>query len=261
MSEPLIITHTEEAITTITLNRPEKRNALNGEMIKILTEELHNLAHHSKTRVLIIKANGEAFCAGADIDWMKKISASSYDENYDDAQYLADFLYQLYTFPQPTLALAHGAVLGGGLGIVSACDIAIAADNASFGFPEVKIGLTPSCISPYLLAAMGERIVRYYMLTGERFTAKEAVDFRLVHKEVVAGDLHEKGFSLAQTLLLNGPEALRAAKQLIHAVNKEKITEALIQKTAEHLANIRRSKEAQEGLQAFLEKRQTKWQG
>ena len=260
MSMRFITMKTDAAICTIMLNRPEKRNAINQEMIHELSHTLQSILHDNKVSVLIIKGNGETFSAGADIDWMRKIASSSDAENGADAHVLAKFLYQLYTFPKPTIALAHGVVLGGGLGMLCACDIAIAADDASFGFPEVSIGLAPSCISPYVLSAIGERQAKYYFLTGKRFDATTALHIGLVHKIIEFKDLSEGGLIVAKELLLNGPQALHAAKQLIQSIAHEKITEELIQKTAEHLARIRHSPEAQEGLQAFLEKRKKKWQ-
>src|SRR3990167_2550715 len=248
-----------DGISTITLNRPEKRNAMNQEMIQELSHALQKVLEDNLSRVLLFKGNGEVFCAGADIEWMQKVTASSYDKNYDDAQLLADFLYQLYLFPKPTIVLAQGAVLGGGLGLLCACDIAIAADNTSFGFPESRMGLTPSCISPYVLAAIGARAARYYFMTGERFNATEALRVGLIHRIIKANVLVDSGLTLVKELLLNGPKALHAVKDLIQFIAREKITEALVQKTAEHFANIRSSPEAQEGLQAFLEKRKVKW--
>lgn len=246
-------------ITTLSLNRPEKRNAMNGEVIKEMLQALQQVAADQTARVLVIRGAGENFCAGADIEWMQKIAAGSYSDNYDDAQMLADLLFQLYTFTKPTIVLAHGATLGGGLGLMAACDIAIASRDANFGFSEVKIGLTPSTISPYVIAAMGERAAHYYFLTAERFSAEEAHRLGLVHRITERSTLLSTGNAIAEKLLQNSPAALSAAKQFIRSVSKEKITAELAQKTAEHLANIRTSEEAQEGLRAFLEKRIPQW--
>jgi methylglutaconyl-CoA hydratase len=190
---------------------------------------------------------------------MQKIASSTEDENYGDAQLLADLLYQLYCFPKPTIVLAHGATLGGGLGLLAAADIALAAKNASFGLPEVKIGITPSMISPYLIAAMGKRAAYFYFLTGERFGADAAYRMGLVHQVTEDDALMSVGVTVAQTLLQNGPNALREAKHLIHRVSQENISEQLAQRTAEHLAELRAAPEAQEGLKAFLEKREPIW--
>lgn len=257
MSEFISVTQADK-IVTISLNRPDKRNAMHGPMI---LELLHALKVHATdgSRVLIITGNGDNFCAGGDIGWMQKIAAGSKDENHDDAQSLADLLYQLYTFPKPTIVLAHGATLGGGMGLLSAADIAIAAKNAKFGLPEVKIGLTPSMISPYVMAAIGERQAHYYFLTGEQFGADEAHRIGLVHQIIEPQALLSTGMTIANMLLQNGPNALIAAKHLMQFVAKQKITQELAQKTSEHLAELRATPEAQEGLRAFLDKRKPSW--
>jgi methylglutaconyl-CoA hydratase len=245
-------------ISTITLNRPEKRNAMHGPLIAEVIHALKRFAADT-SRILIINGNGDHFCAGGDIGWMQKMAAGSSGENDDDAQLLAEMLYQLYYFPKPTIVLAQGAILGGGLGLLAAADIAIAAKNAKFGLPEVKIGLTPSMISPYVIAAMGERLAHYYFLTGEQFDANEAYRIGLVHQMAEPEALESVGIALAQTLLKNSPQALRAAKELIRFVAKQNISEELAQKTSEHLAGLRATAEAQEGLKSFLEKRKPDW--
>jgi methylglutaconyl-CoA hydratase len=253
----IISVATANKVTTNTLNRPQKRNAMNGEMIQALSQHLRALADQPTSQILVFRGEGEHFCAGADIDWMQKIAMANEQENYTDAQSLADLLYQLYIYPKPTIALVHGMVLGGGMGIVAACDIALARGEAQFGFPEVKIGLVPSTISPYILAAIGERAARYYFLTGERFDANEAKKLGLIHQ--VTDDLSEASKALTETLAKNGPQALGTVKQLIRHVNAEPLTELLAQKTATHLANLRSTAEAQEGLKSFLEKRKPNW--
>ncbi len=250
---------TVNRITLLTLNRPDKRNAMNGDMIHELLTALQQSANSDESRVLMINGNGEHFCAGADIGWMQQISTGSYNENYDDAQMLADLMYQLYTFAKPTIVLVHGATLGGGLGLVAAADIAIAAKEASFGFSEVKMGITPSTISPYVLSAIGERAAHYYFLSAERFGVDEAHRLGLIHQVTENNALLSTGSSIANLLLQNSPHAMTQAKHLIREVGKEKITPELAQKTAEHLANLRSSPEAQEGLRAFLEKRLPFW--
>ena len=165
---------------------------------------LRQLGEDKSVQVLMVRGTGEHFCAGADIAWMKQIIAGSYSDNYDDAQLLADFLYQLYQFPKPTIALVHGATMGGGLGIVAACDIAIAAKNASFGFSEVKVGIAPCIISPYVISAIGERQAHYYFLTGERFDAIMAQRIGFVHRVSENETLLATGISLADTLKKNG---------------------------------------------------------
>lgn len=259
MPNEFILVSKSEGMATITLNRPDKRNAMNRQLIGELLQALHELAQDSQTGVLMINSQGDHFCAGADIGWMQAVAAASKDENYDDAQMIADLMYQLHTFPKPTLVLARGTTLGGGLGLLAACDIAIASKNAVFGFSEVKIGITPSIVSPYVVAAIGARAAHYYFLTGERFGAECAYRIGLVHQIVADNALIGSGLALARTLLENSPQAMAAAKQLIRYVATEKITEQLAQKTAEHLAELRATQAAQEGLKAFLEKRKPKW--
>jgi methylglutaconyl-CoA hydratase len=259
MSEFILISKTD-GIATITLNRPDKRNAMNGQMIKELLHALARLREDSNVRLLMLKGQGDHFCAGADIHWMQQIAAGPHGENEIDAQLLADLMYHVYTFPKPSIVLAQGVTMGGGLGLLSACDIAVGTENANFGFSEVKIGITPSIISPYVITAIGERMAHYYFLTGERFSALEAKRIGLLHQVVEAEMLLETGNNIAKMILQNGPHALMAAKQLIRYVARDSISSELAQKTAEHLANLRMTKEAQEGLQAFIEKRQPRWE-
>lgn len=258
MSFQFILTEEKNGIASVTLNRPEKRNALHQPMILELLTALKTFSQNT-SRVLLINSKGENFCAGGDIGWMQKIATSSEDENFADAQYLADLLYALYAFPKPTIVMVQGAVLGGGLGLLAAADIAIAGKNAIFGLPEVKIGITPSIISPYVIAAMGERAAHYYFLTGERFGVVEALQLGLIHQITANESLTDTVMTLAESIAQNSPQALKAVKRLIRYVAKEKITENLAQKTAEHLANLRVTPEAQEGLRAFLEKRLPNW--
>jgi methylglutaconyl-CoA hydratase len=259
MAAQYIIISVTEGVGTITLNRPLKRNALNGPFIQELLQALERLAADKQAQVVLIHATGPHFCAGADITWMQKMALASEDENYTDAQHLADLMYQLYVFPKPTIVLAHGSTLGGGLGLVSASDIALAAQDAHFGFPEVKIGLAASTISPYVISAIGERAAHYYFLTGENFGVEEAQRLGLVHRVTKKESLLSEGLLLAKRVLENSPHAMTEIKQLLRKIAQEKISRDLSQKTAEHLANLRTSVEAQEGLQAFLEKRKPTW--
>ncbi len=246
-------------VALISLNRPEKRNAMNAALIQQLTRELEILALDKKNYVVVITGQGEHFCAGADIGWMQQIAKNSYDDNVADAKQLALLLHTLNTFPKPTIALIHGATLGGGLGVIACCDIAIAAKNSSFCFSEVKIGLTPSVISPYIIAAIGERAARYYFLTAEKFGTDAALQMGLIHKIVSPDELNTIGFSCAQEVLKNSPHAVSSAKSLIAQVAQAKLSEELLDFTAKHLATMRASTDAQEGLHAFLEKRVPIW--
>lgn len=259
MSYQYLVVTREKDLAILTFNRPDKRNAMNGEMLTEISAALDEMKEDKNVSVVIINGNGKHFCAGADISWMKTVGTFSSDENQRDAEVLASLLHQIYEFPKPTIALAHGAVLGGGMGIVSVCDIALAAKNSSYGFPEVKIGIAPSTISPYVIAAIGARAAHYYFLTGVRFDAQEAHRIGLIHQLTEDTALYQTGHALAQTLLQNGPKALIAIKQLIHRVANEKITPELGKMTAQHLASLRMSPEAQEGLKAFLEKRSPIW--
>ncbi len=259
MTYEFITVSTEQQLATISLNRPDKRNAMHGPMIAELIEAMKQLAKQEDVIALAIRGNGEHFCAGADINWMKQISAGSYEQNYDDAQYIADLMYTLYNFPKPTVAIVHGAAMGGGLGVIAACDIAIASDNAAFAFSEVKIGIAPSTISPYIVAAIGERAAHYYFLTGEKFNATTAQQIGLIHQVVINDELTDAAKKITDTLCNNSPHAMKEIKQLLRGIAKEKISEALSQKTAEHLANMRVSPQAKEGLLAFNEKRAPVW--
>lgn len=249
----------ENGIGIITFNRPEKRNAINVEMLHEISRALTQLENEKGAGVLLLNGNGEHFCAGADINWMKSVGTLDSAANERDAEVLANLLYQLYEFPKPTIALAHGAVLGGGMGMIAVCDIALASKSASFGFPEVKIGIAPSTISPYVISAIGARAAHYYFLTGVRFDANEAHAIGLVHQVTEDATLFQTGHALATILLQNSPAALVATKQLIHRVAHEAITPELSRITAKHLADLRITNEAQEGLKAFLEKRAPTW--
>jgi methylglutaconyl-CoA hydratase len=190
---------------------------------------------------------------------MQMMPKKTYEENVADTEQLALLLNTLYAFPKPTIALAHGTTLGGGLGLLASCDITLAAENAHFCFSEVKMGLTPSVISPYILAAIGARMARYYFLTGEKFNAMDARRIMLIHQVIADDQLHATGVMLANNLIKNGPQALTEAKNLIATVHGVEISEEIMQYTAEHLAAMRSTAEAQEGLKAFLEKREAKW--
>lgn len=257
MTQTFISIDYQSSLAIISLNRPDKRNAMHGPMIEELLQTLQSFANETTITALVIRGNGEHFCAGADIKWMQSITAGSYEQNYDDAQYLADLMYTLYNFPKPTVAVVHGAAMGGGMGIVAACDIAIAAENAAFAFSEVKIGIAPSTISPYVVAAIGERAAHYYFLTGEKFNASTAKEIGLVHQ--VTNDVIVATKKITDMLCQNSPHAMKEIKQLLRGIANEKISAALAQKTAEHLANIRVSPQAKEGLLAFSEKRAPIW--
>lgn len=255
----ILVSEASPGIMMLSLNRPEKNNAINGDLIKQFCSELEKLKNDNACRVVLIAGNGIHFCAGADLAWMKKVSNNSYEENVEDAKQLAILLYRLYTFPKPTIALVQGATFGGGVGIVACCDIAIAETNTHFCFSEVKIGLTPSVISPYVIAAIGERAARYYFLTAEKWDAERALSLGFVHQVVPFEGLESAGMLLAHRILKNSPYALTSAKSLISEVSSQKLSSDLIDFTARHLATMRASPDGQEGLKAFLEKREPVW--
>jgi methylglutaconyl-CoA hydratase len=255
MAYKFILTKNVDGTFIITLNRPEKYNAMHGPFVHELIDAINTHASNKEIRVLIINANGKHFCAGGDIEWMQKMGECDLRENVEDARALADLLYQLYSFPTPTIALAHGLVLGGGLGLLAACDMAIATDDAEFQMPEVKIGVTPSMISPYVISCIGEKQTLFYALTGIRFDASRALAIGLIQQMTETSSLLAKGMMIADTLLQNSQSALVSAKALVRRVASEKITQALSNETATHLANLRRTSDAQKGLLAFIEKR------
>lgn len=246
-------------IATLTLNRPAVHNAFDDVLIARLTAALNDLARDDGVRAVQLAARGKSFSAGADLNWMRRMATYSDAENYQDALRLADLLRTLNELPKPTVALVHGATFGGGVGLIACCDIVLATPEASFSLSEVKLGIIPSVIGPYVVAAIGQRAARRYMLTAERFTAAEAHRIGLVHEMTPAAELHEHAARLTQSLRNNGPRALNEAKSLIRSVFRGPIDQALIDDTARRIARLRASDEGQEGLSAFLEKRKPNW--
>jgi methylglutaconyl-CoA hydratase len=246
-------------VATLTLNRPDVHNAFDDAMIAELIAVLRDLANNDKVRVLVLTSNGKNFSAGADLNWMRSMAQKDYQQNLNDAAELATLMHRLDKFPKPTLALVKGAAFGGALGLVACCDIAIAEENASFCLSEVRIGLIPAVISPYVMRAIGERESRRYFLTAERFMAPKAKKLGLLHEVVTEGELADVAQSLINTLLQNSPAAMTAAKSLIHNIYNRKISNNVIGYTEQAIAEIRVSAEGQEGLTAFLEKRKPAW--
>jgi len=246
-------------VAVVWLNRPEVRNAFNAVMIGELCAAFTALRARSDVRALVLAGHGEAFCAGADIGWMKKTAGASLARNYEEALGLAEMLHSLDTLPQPTIARVHGAVFGGGLGLVAACDIAVATQDAEFCISEVKLGLTASTISPYLVRAMGARAARRYFLTAERFAAAEAYRIGLVHELTLNAEIDGAINALLGHLVQAGPSALAATKDLIAHVANAPIDEALMAETAKRIAGARSSAEGKEGLSAFRDKRAAAW--
>ena len=249
----------DAGVSTVTLNRPDVRNAFNEEVIAEVTAVFLELGHRPEVRCVVLAASGTAFCAGADLNWMKRMASYSRDENLDDATALARMLEVIYQCPKPTIAKVQGDVYAGGLGLVAACDIAIAADTAHYCVSEVRIGLIPATISPYLIRAMGARAAHRWFLTAERFAAAQATACGLVHEAVPAGDLDARVAALARTLVQAGPEAVKACKKLLHDVAGQEMSDSLLEDTAERIADIRVTPEGREGIAAFLDKRKPNW--
>jgi len=255
-----ILTEVKAGVGTITLNRPERHNAFDDVLIAELVAAMAAMAADDAVRVLVISSTGRSFCAGADLNWMKRAAAFSPDESLRDARALAEMLRALAQMNKPTVARVQGAAYGGGVGLIAACDIALATCDAQFTLSEVKLGIIPSVISPHVINAIGERHARRYMLTAERFTAAEACRIGLVH-EIVPDEqaLDDALGKIVGTLMKNGPAALAACKELIRAVAWQPISAAVIEDTAQRIAAIRRTGEAMEGMNAFLEKRKPSW--
>jgi methylglutaconyl-CoA hydratase len=247
-------------IATLTLNRPEIHNAFDDVMIAELISALQTIEHDKDIRLMILRGNGKSFSAGADLNWMQKMIHFNYDENLQDAKKLAQLMNILYHLHKPTIAVVHGSAFGGGVGLISCCDIIIAADKANFCLSETRLGIIPAVISPYVLNAIGERAARRYYLTAERFDAHEAYRLGLAHIVCSSDELEKQVENIASQLLQNSPAALVAAKQLIAATTRGNIDNAMMDDTAHRIAVMRTSLEGQEGLRAFLEKRAPKWQ-
>jgi methylglutaconyl-CoA hydratase len=249
----------EDGVATVTLNRAEVHNAFNDALIAEMTEVLRRLGADDKVRAVVLRAEGKSFSAGADLGWMQKMANYGQDENLRDASALAELMRTLNFLPKPTVARVHGAAFGGGVGLAACCDIAIASETAAFSLSEVRLGLIPAVISPYVVAAIGERSARRYFLTAERFDAAEALRIGLVHLVVPAREIDAAVDAILARLSEGGPAAQCAAKDLIFAVAHRPVDAALIHDTAQRIANIRASSEGREGLAGFLEKRKPAW--
>lgn len=246
-------------VATITLQRPEARNAFSDAVIAELTAAFQEMAASAEVRTVVLAATGPAFCAGADLNWMRRMADYSRDENLADAGALADMLRAIYECPKPTIARIQGDVYAGGMGLVAACDMAISVETANFCLSEVKLGLIPATISPYVIRAMGARAAHRYFLTAERFDAKEAHRIGFVHDVVSADQLDAKVAELTSALTSASPNAVRSCKNLLQDVAGRDIDAPLIGRTVEGIADIRTSREGREGVQSFLQKRKPFW--
>jgi methylglutaconyl-CoA hydratase len=246
------------AVARVWLDRPEVRNAFDGLMVSELRKVLFDLRSLDSVRVIVLGGRGPCFCAGADLQWMKAMASFTRQENLREAQALADLFFTVYESPKPVVARVHGAALGGGAGLVAACDIPVAALGTQFGFSEVRLGIIPAVISPYVVAKLGESAARELLLTGERFEAVRALEVGLVRAAVPEGDLDAAVDGRVQELLKAGPRAIAEVKALIREVAFRRV-EDVQRYTVERIADLRVSPEGQEGMRAFLEKRKPSW--
>ncbi len=250
----------DDGIATVTLNNVEKHNAFDEVIIEKLTHIFDEIAKRDDIKVMVLAANGKSFSAGADLSWMKRMAGYSYEENLKDASKLAQMLKALNYLPQPTIAKIQGAAFGGAVGLASCCDIVIASNKASFCLSEVKLGLIPATISPYVVDAIGLKASRRYFQTAERFFAEKAMQLGLVDEIVELDQLTSAVERVIATLVANSPQAMRQAKQLAFDVAYQDINEQLMHDTSKRIASIRVSDEGQEGLSSFFEKRRPYWQ-
>ncbi|MBP6115953.1 MAG: enoyl-CoA hydratase/isomerase family protein [Neisseriaceae bacterium] len=247
-------------VTHVWLNRPEVGNAFNAALIAELNQCFTELNHDDATRVVILGGRGKHFSAGADLNWMKAAGEADLATNLADAQALAQMLDSIARVNKPTIARVQGAAMGGGLGLAAACDVCVASENAVFATSEVRLGLTPATISPYVLRAMGARQAHRYFLTAERISAAKAQQIGLVHELAASPEVIDATVAeLCDSLLAGGPVAQAAAKDLIFAVNHQDIDAPLLDHTAQRIATLRAGAEAKEGLSAFLNKRSPIW--
>lgn len=244
---------------TVTLNRPDVRNAFNETTIAEITQVFQELDADAAVRAIVLAANGPAFCAGADLNWMKKMADYTHAENLADAGQLAAMLAAIYRCSKPVVAKVQGDCYAGGMGLVAACDIAVSVDSANYCLSEVKLGLIPATISPYVINAMGESAARRYFITAERFSATEAQRIGFVHEVATAEALDDTVAGIVKALVSNSPNAVRQAKQLVQDVASRELTPELIAATVEGIAQIRASAEGREGVRSFLEKRKPAW--
>ncbi|WP_027817032.1 enoyl-CoA hydratase/isomerase family protein [Paraburkholderia bannensis] len=246
-------------VATVTLNRPDVRNAFNEAMIADLTAAFTALGTRDDVRAIVLAGNGKAFCAGADLNWMRRMAGYSDEENHADALRLAHMLSAIYRCPKPVIARVHGDAYAGGMGLVCTADIVVAADTVHFCLSEARLGLMPATIAPYVIRALGEQASRRYFVTAEAFDCATALRLGLVSEAVSAAELDAAVQRIADTLCANSPNAVRECKQLVQDVANVTIDDALIDDTARRIARIRASGEGRDGVSSFLEKRTPLW--
>lgn len=259
MTDTHLVATDARGVATVTLNRPEIHNAFDDRLIAELTQTLRRLEADHAIRVVVLTGAGKSFSAGADLNWMKRMAGYSQAENRRDAEAMAALMRTLDGLGKPTIAQVNGAAIAGGCGLVACCDIALASERASFAISETRLGLIPAVISPYVVAAIGERNARRYVLTAEGFDARAAEQLGLVHGVFKPDQLQAGVDQLGDVLVANGPAAMRAAKDLVRLVARRPLDEALVAETARRIADIRVSAEGREGIASFLEKRKPRW--
>ena len=260
MSESVLdIRRPSPHVAEVWLNRPEVRNAFNDGVIAALTEAFTRLNQDTDLRVVVLAGHGKAFCAGADLNWMRAMADYSWDENRADAGKLAQMLWTLDQCPVPLIGRVHGDCYAGGMGLASVCDVLVASDNVTFCLSEARLGLLPATIAPYVVRAMGEQAARRWFTTAERFSAAQGHAMGLVHELCTPDEIDARVAALVATLVANGPAAVRACKQLVRDVAGRPIDAALRDETARRIADIRASAEGREGVQSFLGKRAPNW--
>jgi methylglutaconyl-CoA hydratase len=258
LASPLLIEH-DDGVTTLTLNRPAINNAFDDEMISLLIEALDDCRLNDDVKVVKLTGAGKHFSAGADLNWMRRMADLDYSENREDAGQLARLMSILYHLNKPTIAQISGASYGGAIGLIACCDIAIASEKSLFCLSEVKIGLIPAVISPYVVKAIGERQARRYFITAEVIKSEQALALNLVHEVVPLAELKSRVNEIVSSMLNNGPKAMGISKALVQKVANEKLDDDLKDHTRDLIAQVRVSEEGQEGLSAFLEKRPANW--
>lgn len=258
-SDRVISTISPAGVVYITLNRPEVHNAFDHNVIDELLSLFSEISEDDQVKICVLQANGKSFSAGADFNWMKSMAKLNKEQNRQDSERLANMMKALDTLPVPTIVKVQGAAYGGALGLIACCDIAIASDHAKFCISEVKIGLIPAVISPYVVRAMGHRAARRYMISAEIISAQQALEMGFIHQIAIAQELDQTVDTMIAQLLKNGPKAMSACKQLIEHIYNHPINDHVLNYTSEQIAAIRTSPEGQEGLGAFLEKRTPNW--
>ena len=259
MSRTLDVRHTSPHVAEVWLNRPEVRNAFNDGVVAELTQTFTELAAQDGLRAIVLAGHGKAFCAGADLSWMRSMSDYTWAQNHADASALAQMLWTLWSCPVPVIGRIQGDCYAGGVGLAAVCDVVVAAEGVHFCLSEAKLGLLPATIGPYVVRALGEAAARRYFLTAERFSATRAAQLGLVHEVVPAERLDAQVAEIVTALLANGPAAVKACKQLVKDVAGQPITPLLREDTARRIADIRASAEGREGVRAFLDKREPSW--